>query len=141
MSLTYKNIIKNFFIYSGGAIFLKLAQAIVIPLNLKVISPAQYGIFSLATSFSTVLAIFLGLGLRQALWLDFFHHDNSSRKKILIDIVTVYLLVSVPIIFILFFSIPTINKLYFLNAATTNLIFISLLTCFFSFFSELFFRY
>lgn len=140
MSITYKNIIKNFFIYSGGAIFLKLAQAIVIPLNLKVISPAQYGVLALANGFSTVLAIFLGLGLRQALWLDFFHHDNESRKKILTDIVTIYLLISLPIFFILLFSTSTINKLYFLNTATSNLIFISILTCFLSFFSELFFQ-
>lgn len=133
-SLTYKNIIKNFFIYSGGAIFLKLAQAIVIPLNLKVITPSQYGILSLANSFSTVLAIFLGLGLRQVLWLDFFHHDNNSRKKILNEIIIVYLSISLPILVVLFFSSPLINKLYFLNSAPQSLIFISLLTCFLSFF-------
>ena len=140
MSLTYKNIIKNFFIYSGGAIFLKMAQAIVIPLNLKVISPTQYGILALANGFSTIVAIFLGLGLRQALWLDFFHHDNDNRKKILADIITVYLTTSSPIFFILILSIPVINKVYFLNSANFSLILIAILTCFLSFFGELFFQ-
>lgn len=133
-------VFKNFLTYAFGAIFLRAITASIAFISILFLNPEEYGLLSLINTFIGVLPIFLNLGLRQAFGLDFFHVDNQERKKILNDIIALYLLLAVPISFLLILKTGLINKYIFLNKANPSTLLIMIGVCFFHFFTELFFQ-
>lgn len=133
-------VLKNFLTYAFGAIFLRAITASIAFISILFLNPEQYGLLSLINTFIGVLPIFLNLGLRQAFGLDFFHVDTQERKKILNDIITLYLLLAVPISFLLILKTGLINKYIFLDKANSSTLLIMIGICFFHFFTELFFQ-
>lgn len=138
--LAQSSVIKNFFIYSFGSLFLRGIALVLAPITLTLLSPTDYGLFSLVTSFTTIFMVFLGLGLRQVFALEYFHHDETNQKKIINDILAIYSIVSIPFLCIAAFNIPSINGFIFVHAASTRLIAYSLMFCFISFFVELYYQ-
>lgn len=139
-TLANSPVIKNFFIYSFGSVVLKSISILLAPITLTILNPTDYGLLSLFNSFTNILVVFAGLGLRQAFSIEFFHHDAVSRKTIINDIIGIYLVASLPIYLLLLNSFPLINSYIFINNATNNLITASLMFCFMHFFVELFYQ-
>lgn len=130
-------VIKNFFIYSIGASLTKFITAFINLMIINIISPEEYGYLSLINSFIAICPIFLNLGLRQAFGVDFFHRSIEMRKKMLQDIISIYLLISVPIILFAIIFYKKINCFFHIKENEFFTI-IAILICFIHFFSELF---
>jgi len=141
LKTTFTNpILKNFLIYSFSSLLLRGMSVITAPITMNILSPSQYGLLALANSFISILTLFLGLGLRQAFSLEFFHCTLEQQKAMLNDIIITYLTCTTIIFALLFTFHSTINNLVFAGHATRTLIFISLLICFVYFFVELFYQ-
>jgi len=136
-----KAVLKNFFTYSFGAILARIVTAIISFTTITVFSTSEFGLMSLFNNFIAITPIFLNLGLRQLFGLEFFHLDNNSKKRLFLDhIITIYLVISSPVLIFFLLNINYLNKIVFLNEAKYLSILIALIICFFSFFSELFFQ-
>jgi len=135
-----KQVFKNFIIYSSGAIVSRGITATITLSATNFLSTAEFGLLSLLNTFIAIVPIFLNLGLRQVFGLDFFHTDNTVRKKIIEDIISIYLLIATPILVLLISFIPKFNKLLFLNQLDPKIILLTLIICFLHFFTELLFQ-
>jgi len=133
-------IVKNLFIYSFSSLLLRGISLFTAPITMGILSPAEYGLLALANSFISVITLFLGLGLRQAFSLEFFHLNTVQQKEMMNDIILVYLMCTTSIYAILFCAYHTINRLVFASHATRTLVYTSLSICFIYFFVELFYQ-
>ena len=133
-------IVKNFFIYSFGHVILRSISIIIMPFALALLSPSQYGLLSLAISFANIFIVFLSFGLRQVFAIEYFHHDAQGQKKILNEIITLFIFFALPVLLMLSFNMQKINSIIFIGQASSQLIAATLIFCFFYFFSELFYQ-
>jgi len=133
-------ILKNLLIYSFSSLLLRGMSVITAPITMNILSPSEYGLLALTNSFISILTLFMGLGLRQAFSLEFFHCNLTQQKAMLNDIIITYLTCTTIIFALLFCFYSTINTLIFAGHATHTLIFISLIICFVYFFVELFYQ-
>jgi len=137
---TQSTIVKNFFIFSFGSFLLRGISIFLAPITMNILDPKDYGIIALANSFVSILVVFIGLGLRQAFSIEYFHCDNKQRKIMLTAMITLYLIIATPL-FIIFFSFPSlINRLVFVGKAPTILIMLILVYAFIHFFVEFFYQ-
>jgi O-antigen/teichoic acid export membrane protein len=131
---------KNFFLYASGALALRGISALCIPIVTRILSPDEYGLLSLCNSFMNVVVIIAGLGLRQVFYLEFFHKSSGERKTMFNSIMLIYLLTTFPLFLAAFTHTATINNYFFCNKASYTLIVATLIICFISFFTELFYQ-
>lgn len=134
------SVIKNFFIYSFSSLLLRGLSLITAPITLTILNPADYGLLALANSFISITTVFLGLGLRQAFSLEFFHKSIDEQKSMITDIIVLYLIVAVPVFVLLLYGYRSINNIIFVGQASTALIVVSLVVCLVYFFVELFYQ-
>jgi O-antigen/teichoic acid export membrane protein len=135
------NIIKNFFIFSFGSIMIRGISIFTAPLTLSILNPSEYGLLSIFTSFNNVLMALIGLGLRQAFYLEYFHCQEAQRKKMTNTILSIYMLIAGPISLALIIAHNLLNKAIFCNAASFSTITVSIMYCFLMFFVELFYQH
>jgi len=140
-ALAQSSVIKNFFIYSCGSIMLRGIAIFLAPLTLHVLTPADYGLFSLVTSFNNIFIACIGLGLRQVFYIEYFHCNDEQRKQMTNTIIMLYALCAVPIIGIMLGSASLINTIIFNNNAHPSLIALCMIYCFIFFFVELFYQH
>jgi len=138
--LVASTVVKNFLIYSFGAFFLKGISVLLAPIIMRILTPADYGLLALITSFINIVFTFAGLGLRQFLMIEYFHFDDAGRKKIINDVIFIYCACMLPVFILLFFNSSLINRFVFFNQVSTTLIYLSLSVAFMKFFVELFFQ-
>jgi len=131
---------QNFLIYSLSSFLLRGMSVITAPITMSILCPSEYGLLALANSFISVLTLFLGLGLRQAFSLEFFHSQTKQQKEMINDIIVTYVSCTSIIFILLFCGYRTINMAVFAGHATHTLIFVSLAICFVYFFVELFYQ-
>jgi O-antigen/teichoic acid export membrane protein len=81
-------------IYSFGALFVKGVSFLLIPLYTKALTPEEYGILDLLSTFANVLDITLGLGLLSAALLEYYHKTTQERRVFFNVILQVYLRIS-----------------------------------------------
>lgn len=139
--LMQSSVIKNFFIYSCGSIMLRGIAIFLAPITLHVLTPADYGLFSLVTSFNNIFIACIGLGLRQVFYIQYFHCDVEQRKQMTNTIILLYLIVAVPIIGAMLSATSFINAIVFNNNANPSLIVLCMIYCFIFFFVELFYQH
>lgn len=138
--LAQSTIVKNFFIFSFGSFLLRGISVFLAPITMSILDPKDYGIIALANSFVSILVVFIGLGLRQAFSIEYFHCDNRQRKAMINNMILLYLAIATPL-FILFCSFPSlINRLVFVGKAPNMLIMLSLAYAFIHFFVEFFYQ-
>lgn len=130
-------LLKNLLIYSFGGIILRAIPFIFTPFTLNVLYPDDYGRLALLHSFIAISAIFSGLGLRQVLYIEFFHHDARQRKILINNIIIIYLLVMIPLFVLAIYKIDILNQYIFSNKVDNKELLISIGVCFSYFFSEL----
>lgn len=101
-ALYNSSVIKDFFTYSCGAIFLRAITLFLAPIILRTISPEEYGVLALVNSFIAVVAPIIGLGLRQVLTLEYFHVAGTNRQQLVNEIIIVYVLLCAPLFTLLY---------------------------------------
>ena len=124
--------------YSIGAVVLRSMTAVTALLVLHVLTPAEFGLLALVNTALRIVPVFLGLGLRQAFWLEYFHKTPHERKHVLNTIMVIYLCVAIPLLALGFLHADTISHYLFINQANRTIIALALGYCFLQFFSELF---
>ena len=127
-------------IYASGAFFLKGISVLFAPIIMRILTPADYGLLALITSFINVLFTCAGLGLRQFLMIEYFHFDDTGKKKIVNDVIFIYCLCMLPVFILFFLNASLINKIVFFNSMSIPLIYLCLSLAFIKFFVELFFQ-
>ena len=138
--VTQSQIIKNFFVYSFGSILLRGISIFLAPITMSILDPKDYGIIALANSFVGIVTVFIGLGLRQAFSIEYFHCDTPKRKIMINNMIILYVTISTPIILFFNFYPSLINTIIFANNAPTILITLSLMYSFLYFFVEFFYQ-
>jgi O-antigen/teichoic acid export membrane protein len=133
-SLIWRNLLR----YGLSSLLVRALQLLATPLTLHLLQPADYGLLALFYSFNNLAVIFLGLGLRQALYIEFFHQDSAGQKKIINDILIMYCSIGIPLLTLCFFYTDHLNYYFFQNAANTVQLTVCLTSSFIYFFSELF---
>lgn len=134
-------IIKNFFIYSCGSLFLRTVSMLIIPLTMRILSPADFGSLALITSFIAIANAIIGLGLRQVLSIEYFHCTTQETQYQLInEIILIYLACAVPIILVLGSLHHIIITYIFFSTISIKLYGAILIIIFLSFFVELLYQ-
>ncbi len=133
-------LVKNLFIFSFGSLLLRGISIFLAPITMSILDPKDYGILALANSFVSVFVVFIGLGLRQAFSIEYFHCTTERRKTMLNSMILMYLAVATPLILIASLYPSVINRLIFMNSASTTLILLSLAYSFLYFFVEFFYQ-
>lgn len=85
---------KNFVVYSFGALFLKGISFFLLPLYTKLLSPAEYGVLDLLSTFANILDVSLSLGLLQVLMIEYYHYSDEKRSELYSKIVSTFLTIS-----------------------------------------------
>lgn len=130
-------IVRNFIIYFLGSALLKGSSLIILPFLLARLSPAELGLLSLVNSFIAITSVLIACGLRQALWLEYYHCNHEQRKKMINDICVLYCLFAVPMLICMAALCSWLNTFIFSNQASLLIIMIALVQCGITFFSEL----
>jgi O-antigen/teichoic acid export membrane protein len=136
----YTSIIKKFVTFACGSFFTRSITLLLAPITMQLLTPADYGLLALTNSFISILTAILGLGLRQMLPLHYFTINNDERSSIIIDIICIYLIISIPTLCIFSCNLSILNEYLFLGQASHRLLCISLFISFIYFFVELFYQ-
>ena len=75
-----KDVLKNSLFYTIGNLLLKAFSFFLIPLYTSYLSPEQYGILNLSTSFSSVVSMALMMGLQYSVIRFFADYKNDYIK-------------------------------------------------------------
>jgi O-antigen/teichoic acid export membrane protein len=86
--------VRNFLVYSFGALFVKGISFFLLPLFTKMLSPEEYGMLDLLTTFSNLVDVTLSLGLFQFVYMEYFHLDEEGKRKLIRSIITIFLRIS-----------------------------------------------
>lgn len=133
-------LVKNFFIYSFGALLLRGASFMIAPITMAILSPADYGLIALVNSFISIFVIIIGCGFRQALSIEYFHYTEREKKEIINDVIGAYFICSIPLLCIGVWSIPYIAPYAFKQSVSIFLVaIIAAISCLY-FFVELFYQ-
>src|SRR6478752_5258580 len=84
--------------YVCGALITKSSAVIMAPLLLHYVTPREYGLITLLHSFTGLVTIIMGGGLKQVLVSSFFKHSVSEQKRLIITLVYVYGLYALPLL-------------------------------------------
>ncbi len=139
-SMDTRILAKNFLIYASGAALLRSLSFLTAPITMFYLTPERYGALSLIHSTVIVLALVCGIGLRQVFLIEYFSCDANGAKRLVNDLLLLYLVIALPLLGLLIYFVPTIlTKLAIEPTAFTySIIVIILLIIFFTFFVELF---
>jgi O-antigen/teichoic acid export membrane protein len=134
------SVIKHFFIYSFGSFFMRSISMILVPFNMRKLTPTDYGTLSLITTFITIATALMGLGLRQVLSIEFFHHDTIGRKRIITEMLIIYTTIAIPCVALVWhLRTPIITYLFF-NTISPAQLAPALITVFLFFYAELLYQ-
>jgi O-antigen/teichoic acid export membrane protein len=124
-----KNLLNKLFSFSIGTIITFALSAVTTPVITRMVSPEQYGLYSMFTLFVSFSSVLLVFGLDHSFaryYLEFENHENELFKKILIVPVIITL---VYITFFIFFGEGIIqlffneyNRTIILLVVTTSVI-------------------
>lgn len=131
---------KNFLVYSLGGLILRGANFILLPFITAHLIPAEFGLLSMTRSFVTITTLTLGLGLRQVFGISYFKKNETERKELLYDLVGIYLIVSLPILLLMFTGKSMLNQYLFFGNANHSVLLMVFAICSIYFFSELFYQ-
>ena len=132
-------VVRNFLVYAFGGSLGKAVALALMPISWWYLTPADFGLFALCNSFIMIIGIVVAFGLRQILWLEFYHKTSQERRAMVNDIIVLYLALSLPVLGLLGISAPWITPWLFGVYPHIELIFwVTLVHCFFVLFAELF---
>ena len=135
--LINRSVIKDFFIYSSGALILKGSHYLLFPFILSQLTTHEFGLLSLINNFITIGSILLGLGLKQVVSIEFFHKNHVGQKELINDVIIFYLTLAIPLIALAIFLISPLKLLLFPTITPLYAVAIAIGTCFITFFTIL----
>lgn len=133
-------VLHNFVIYTFGALCLGGFSILLAPINMRILSPDEYGVLALMTSCMSIGVTILGFGLRQFLSIEYFHHDVHGQKKLVNQVLIMYLYFAGPLCLIALAFRSHITQWLASHSISPQLFTVALITIFFSFFAELFYQ-
>lgn len=106
-------LIKNTSFYTLGTILPKIGAFVFLPIYLKYMSPADYGIISSLYIFGTVLTIVFTLSIPRALYRIYYDYRIERKKKQLIGtaVISVFVISIISFLFIFLFR-SSIGSIY-----------------------------
>lgn len=106
-------LIKNTSFYALGTILPKIGAFVFLPIYLKHMTPADYGIISSLYIFGTILTVLFTLSIPRALYRVFYDYTSHNEKKQLIgtSIISVFFVAILSFVLLLVFS-PFIGNIY-----------------------------
>lgn len=131
--------IKNIFIYSSGALFLKGVSFFLIPLYTAILAPSDFGVLELLTTISTVLGILFSFGLSQVIYVEYFHLPPDGKRDIIKQLTSIYTFIALPLFAIAGLLIYYNSDTLFEQRVEPVLIILVLLYSFFTFYQNTFF--
>lgn len=134
-------VLRKFFLYSCGSLITRCISILLAPITLSIISPDQYGALALFNGFISIACILCGFGLRQTLSLEYFHYKEDQQMFMIQELVALYLMLSIPLIFIAITFHTAINNHFFAGIISPNLLLTGFILIFFYFFSELIYQF
>lgn len=112
MSSKIKTLFSQTGIYSLGSMSIKLISFLMLPIYLKFLSPADYGVLEIASIITNILIIILGFGMFSALFREYYREDDEAYRKKIAGTAFVFLLaVNIIIVLILLLSRKWISNL------------------------------
>lgn len=139
-TIYHSSVIKDFFTYSCGAIFLRAITLFLAPIILRTISPEEYGVLALINSCVAIGAPIIGLGLRQVLTLEYFHCAGSNRQQLVNDIIIAYLFFCAPLCVVLYAIRIPLQQYFWHAPLNDHLVMLSLAQMGIYFFVELLYQ-
>lgn len=133
-------IIKDFLTYSFGSLFLRGISILLLPITMRMLSPEEYGTVSLVNAFIAIGSAILGIGLRQMLSLEYFHHDAHEKKQLIINISALYTYIALPAISLIWLLRAYCIEYIFLNTISSQTFALILISLFFFFYVELMYQ-
>jgi O-antigen/teichoic acid export membrane protein len=107
---------------------------------MRVLTPADFGILSLITSFITIGTAVVGFGLRQVLSLEYFHCSAENRKHLINTIIITYSFVALFFLCVGIYTKNIIIQFFFVNQLSTYTYLLIISMIFVQFFVELFYQ-
>lgn len=127
--------------YICGAVIIKSSTVIMAPLLLHYVTPREYGLITLLHSFTGLVTIIMGGGLKQVLLCSFFKHSVAEKKHLIITLVYVYGLYALPLLLITLMHTNSIALyLFYQESCAPYLLILALIYCFLFFFAELLYQ-
>ncbi len=139
-SLPSSRILTDFLLYASGSLFLRGISLFVLPFIMRAFTPADYGTLSLLTAFNTIGTALVGLGLRQILSLEYFHHDADGKKKLINELLLIYSFVAIPALLFAWQLRTVLMKHLFFDTVTTIQLIPAFCSLFLFFYAELLYQ-
>jgi O-antigen/teichoic acid export membrane protein len=133
-------VLKDFFIYSFGSLILRAVSLFLIPLIMRILTPADYGTLALTTAFITISTAIIGLGLRQMLSIEYFHLDELGQKKLINELLIIYTIVALPTLSLAWQLRHSISTYIFFDTITNTTLIAALSSIFLFFYAELLYQ-
>jgi len=83
--------------YFLGAAFMKGISFLLIPMYTALLKPDEYGQLEIINNIASILSEIFCLGLTSVLFIEYYHHDESSRKILIRELITIFILISTPL--------------------------------------------
>ncbi len=135
-----EGVVSDFLIYAVGSFLLKALSLFALPFLMRIFTPSEYGALSLATAFCTVTTAIIGLGLRQLLSIEYFHHEAEDRVRLINQFLVLYTVVALPIVGMSFLLKSYISTFIFMNTLSPAQCIPLFITVFFFFYGELLYQ-
>lgn len=133
--------IQELCMYIFGAFTTKSSNVIMTALLLQYITPTEYGLITLLHSFTGLVTIIMGGGLKQILLCSFFTYSAAEQKRLITTLVYVYVVYALPVLLISISSTKTIAAhLFCPKTCTASLLVLAFIYCFMFFFTELLYQ-
>jgi O-antigen/teichoic acid export membrane protein len=130
-------VLKQFLIYSSGALFLRGISVILVPIYMRTLSPTDYGVLSLCYSFVCIAAAIISMGLRHVLTFDYFHHTHEEQKKLINEILVIYTLIGTAALAIAIAARSLFIHYIFMDYLSDTLMIVVLCNTYLTFYAEL----
>ena len=120
--------------YSVVNCLLRALSLVLVPFTLQILTPYDYGMLNLISTGISCVALVAGLGLRQALSLEYFHTPSAQRGALVHEVLGWYVRASIVLV-----PVAGIGA-FVCTGFSLKLVMIAGLICFTYFFSELFYQ-
>jgi O-antigen/teichoic acid export membrane protein len=133
--ITTHPLARHFLVYSFGALFIKGISFLLLPLYTRLLTPAEYGVLELLSTFANILDITLSLGLLSVVMIEYYHHSKEERNHMLSKVLSIFLGLST-LLYIGAFAFALVFREHFFPDVRSRMIAIVTLTSYLTFFQS-----
>ncbi len=140
ITLHKARVLKDFFTYSFGSLILRAVSVFLVPFIMRILTPSDYGALALLTAFITIGTAIIGLGLRQMLSIEYFHHDAMGQKKFINELLIIYTIIAIPVLLTAWQLKKQILAYIFFDTVSNTALLAALVSIFLFFYAELLYQ-